>query len=281
MFKFRVLGVAKPLQQREKAGSSAPETDPASLLPSTGAPLPRFGPVYDWAWFPRGARNLFSLPSLILCSAFIGFGGIVREVGIPPWQVIFMVPAIWALPSHLVLVAGIAAGASFLTIAPAVALAAMRMMPMTMALVPEIRVAGTKRWHLLLVSNLVAITAWVHTLQKAQEIPPRGRLPYFTGFALANMLAVTTTAAVVYSVAAVFPPILMAGLYFLTPLYFASTIWNTARFKAEHLALAFGFCFGPLVALVLPQANILLGGLLGGVFAFLAHLTVLKRQRVT
>jgi len=225
-------------------------------------------------------RNIFSLPSLILCSAFVGFGGIVREVGIPFWQVAFMVPAVWALPSHLVLVAGIASGASVVTIAAAVALAAMRMMPMTMALVPEIRVPGTKRWHLLLVSNLVAITAWVHTLQKAPDIPPSGRLPYFTGFALTNMMAVTATALTVFSVAAVFPPILMAGLYFLTPLYFASTIWNTARFRAEHLALVMGFCLGPLVALVLPEANILVAGLLGGAFSFLAHLTVLKQRAV-
>ncbi|MEL6947817.1 MAG: AzlC family ABC transporter permease [Pseudomonadota bacterium] len=243
---------------------------------ASGSAFKRGKGVYDWAWFARGALRVFSLPSLILCTAFIGFAGIVREIGIPFWEVMVMVPLIWALPSHLVLVAGIAAGASVFTIAPAVALAAMRMMPMTMALVPEIRAPGTKRWHLLAVSNLVAITAWVHTLQRAPSIPVAGRLPYFLGFALANVAAVTFTVAIVYTAAAVFPPLLMACLYFLTPLYFASSIWNSARFKAEHVALVLGFGLGPLAAFVVPQANILLAGVVGGVFAFLVHRTLLK-----
>lgn len=228
--------------------------------------------VYDWSWFPRGVANLASLPALILMSAFVGFGGLAREADLPLSHLVFMVPAIWALPSHLVLLAGIAANASLLAIAPAVALAAIRMMPMTMALVPEIRAPGSKRWHMLAVSNMVAITAWVKTLQAAPSIPRRGRLPYFVGFAGTMMCATTIVAAVVHQLAAGFPPMLMAGLYFLTPLYFAASIWNTSRVGAEKLALVLGFVLGPLIFLALPQANILVAGIAGGFAAFAVHL---------
>jgi predicted branched-subunit amino acid permease len=227
--------------------------------------------IYDWSWFPRGMYNLFSLPAVILISAFIGFGGLAREAGLSLWQLIFIVPTIWALPSHLILVAGIVSGAPILAIVAAVALAAIRMLPMTMALIPEIRMPRSPTWHLLVVSNLIAITAWVHTLQRAPEIPREGRLPYFCGFASTMMVATTSAAALVHQLAAGFPPIVMAGLYFLTPLYFACSIWNTARFKAEHVALVVGFCLGPVFFVIVPQANILFAGLVGGLFAFAMH----------
>lgn len=234
--------------------------------------------VYDWSWFPRGMTNLFSLPALILLSAFVGFGGLAREADLPLAQLIFMVPTIWALPSHLVALGGIVSGASLLVIVPAVALAAIRMMPMVMALVPEIRAPGSKRWHMLLVCNMVAITAWVHTLQKAPEIPRPGRLPYFTGFAATMMVSTTTVAAVVHQLAANFPPFVMAGLYFLTPLYFAASIWNTSRVVAEKLALILGFLLGPAFMLVVPEANILIAGVIGGFGAFGVHLLLNKRR---
>lgn len=227
--------------------------------------------VYDWSWFAKGMANLFSIPALILLSAFVGFGGLAREAGVPLFQLVFMVPTIWALPSHLLLVGGIVSGAPLLAIAAAVALAAIRMLPMTMALIPEIRTTRSKNWHLLLVANMIAITAWVHTLQKAPHIPRRGRLPYFAGFAGTMMIATTCVAALVHQLAAAFPPVAMAGLYFLTPMYFAISTWSTARYRAEHLALIFGFCLGPIIFVYLPQANILFAGLIGGVAAYLIH----------
>ncbi len=227
--------------------------------------------VYDWSWFARGMANLFSLPALILVSAFIGFGGLAREAGVPLLQLIFMVPTIWALPSHLLLVGGIASGAPMLAIIAAVALAAIRMLPMTMALIPEIRTPRSKNWHLMLVANMIAITAWVHTLQKAPNIPREGRLPYFAGFAGTMMVTTTFAAALVHQLASAFPPFVMAGLYFLTPMYFAISTWNTARFRAEHLALIFGFCLGPAFYMIVPQANILFAGLVGGLAAYLIH----------
>ena len=142
---------------------------------------------------------------------------------------------------------------------------------MTMALIPEIRAPKSKTWHLLLVSNMVAITAWVHTLQKAPEIPREGRLPYFAGFAGTMMVATTTAASIVHQLAASLPVFAMAGLYFLTPLYFASSIWNTARFRAEHVALVLGFALGPVFAWKFPEANILLAGLVGGIAAYAFH----------
>ncbi len=242
-------------------------------------PLNTASGVYDWSWALRGMRNLFSLPALVLLSAFIGFGGLARNAGLPLWEMIFLIPTIWALPSHLVLLAGIVSGAPLITIALGVTLAAIRMMPMTMALMPEIRAPGTKQWHLLLTSNFVAVTAWVHTLQRAKDIPRRGRLPYFVGFAGTMATATTIAATLVYQLAPALPSIVVAGLYFLTPIYFATATWNTARVKSEHLALVLGFFLGPVAIYYVPSAGILIAGVVGGFSAYGVGRLLAKKGR--
>ena len=235
--------------------------------------------VYDWSWYWKGIAGLLSVPALVLISAFVGFGGLAKEVGIPLSHLIFMVPVIWALPSHLIVVAGIVSGAPWPAIALAVALASIRMLPMTMALIPVIRVPGTKLWHLLAASNMIAVTAWVHTLQRSPDIPKNGRLPYFVGFGGAMMVATTTAASIVHEFSAELPVFVMAALYFLTPIYFATSTWNTARNNAEHIALILGFCLGPVFAISFAQTSILFAGVIGGVVAFAFH-RLSQRNRV-
>ena len=226
--------------------------------------------LYDWSWFRRGVASFATLPAVILVSAYVGFGALARDTGISLAHLIFMIPTVWALPSHLLLISGIAANTSILAIAIAVALASLRMMPMTMALVPEVRVSGSRKWHLLAASNLVAITAWVNLMQHAPDIPRPGRLPYFVGFGLSMVAATMVAASTVHILAGAMPHLLMAALTFLTPLYFATSMWNAARYVAERWAFAAGFCLLPLAMWVAPQAAVLIAGAGGGLLAFAA-----------
>lgn len=201
-------------------------------------------------------------------STFVGFAGLARDAGLSLAHTVFMVPAIWALPSHILVVAGLSAGAGLLATALAVALASIRMMPMTMALMPRLRADHTKQWHLLLVSNLIAITVWVFTLRHVDNIPRAGRVPFFAGAGLVLITGVTTVCAVVHIYAASLPPLMMAALTFLTPLYFAAMIYGNAKLQCERIAMGLGLILGPLFILVLPQANVLAAGLVGGVAAY-------------
>lgn len=261
-------------------GGEMPGSSPAGLPKPNGsesrAPV---GSSYDWSYFKAGAKNLVSIPALILMSVFVGYGGISREAGLTLGQAAFSVPTIWAFPSHLLLVSGIASGASLLATFIAVTLASIRMMPMTMALMPEIRAPHSRWWHLLLVSNFVAITAWVHTLQKAPELPPRGRLPYFAGFAITLALTCTLITAITHLLAAGFPPLVRAGLYFLTPLYFAISIWRTARVRGEYIALFAGFALCPAMTILAPGSEILVSGIVGGAIGYTWHLVATMRGR--
>ena len=227
--------------------------------------------VYDWSYFRKGATNILSIPATVLLSAFIGYGGITREAGLDLGPAAFSVPAIWALPSHLIMVAGIASGASILTIIVGTTLASMRMLPMTMALVPEIRTPRSRTWHLLLACTLVALTAWVHTLNVARTLPVRARLPYYVGFVTTLAACATLVTVVTYLIAGTLPPLLGAGLYFLTPLYFSVSIWATCRRRVEYLAAIIGFFSAPVIAMVWPSLTVLIAGVGGGLLAYLFH----------
>lgn len=226
---------------------------------------------YDWSYAGKGVFNLFSVPAFVLLSMFIGYGSVARDAGMSLSHTAFSVLTIWALPSNLILVAGIASGASVVAIMIAIALASLRMMPMTIALLPEVRAPNTRRWHLYLISCLVAVTAWIHTLQVARDLPVQGRLPYFVGFAGTMLLGATVVSMITWEISGSLPKTALAGLYFLTPIYFAIAIWRSARFRAENLALILGFVLGPVLAVISPQANILLAGLSGGVLAYGFH----------
>src|SRR5689334_3000217 len=97
-------------------------------------------------WFLRGMRAGLTLPGLVLASAFIGFGSLAREEGFSLAEVSFMTLTVWALPAVVVLIGAIKSGATLFGAAFAVALSSVRLMPMVVALVPEMRARGTRRW---------------------------------------------------------------------------------------------------------------------------------------
>ncbi len=233
--------------------------------------LPKPSSTYDWSYVLAGARNLISIPAAVLLSAFVGYGSVTREAGMSLFEAMFSVPLIWALPSVLLLVAGISVGASLITVAVAVALASLRMLPMTMALVPAIRAPRSAKWHLVLASSFTAVTAWVHTLHKSPSLPPEGRLPYFLGFVGILMCCATAITGTVFALAGQFPPLVLAALYFLTPLYFSIMMWRTARDFGEYLALGLGIVLAPLAALVMPEYAILAGGTAAGLIGYGVH----------
>ncbi len=230
-------------------------------------------------WFLKGARGIASLPAIILLSSFVGFAGFAREAGFSLGETMFMVGTIWALPSHLVLVGGVIAGASTLTIIIGVSLASVRLMPMVMAQVPIIRGAKTSRWTLLFLSHFIAITSWVFMRSRYEHIPRDARASFFAGFAITVMVLCTVLVGITHALAGRFPPILAAALFFLTPVYFLTSLWGSSNLLSDKWAMILGLALGPVFHLFWPEVDVLLAGGIGGVAAFvLASLVERRRQ---
>lgn len=220
-------------------------------------------------WYGRGLLRLFTLPALILMGAFTGFAGLARDAGLTIWQVEFMVLTIWALPSKVVLLGAITSGASLAAAFIAVSLSAVRLMPMTMALVPEMRAEKTKGLTLYVLSHFIAVTAWVMSMETFKRVPRQYRTSYFAGIASALMSSNLLIVFLVFEVADSFPPLLDAALVFVTPLYFLCSLWGSARETSAHYAMIAGLALTPVFHMILPEGDILAAGLVGGIVAWL------------
>ena len=225
-------------------------------------------PFRQWPWFLTGMRGIFSAPAFVLMGAFVGFCGFAYESGIPLSQTVFMTAVVWALPAQLVLVGAMLAGASLPAAAIAVTLSSMRLMPMVAAFVPEIRTKSTPTWLLLVLSHFVAVTAWVFTMERLHLVPRDGRLAFFAGFALTLTSANIVLVATLYSVVSYLPALLVGALFFLTPIYFLTSIWSSARSLEVYLALIVGLVLGPVFHSVSVDLGLLYAGLVGGTIAF-------------
>ncbi len=219
-------------------------------------------------WVVAGMRQVISLPAAMLMAAFVGFASYARESGLPLAHVMLMTGFVWALPAKFVLVAAINAGASLLTAFSAVALSSARLLPMVVAMVPEMRTAKSRTWVLLFLSHFVAITAFVVAMARFRDVPRQYRTAFFGGFACTLTASNVVLVALVYTLAPVLPTKLVAVLLFLTPVYFLCSLWGSARERSGQAAMIFGLALGPLFAVVAPGMSILLAGVVGGGLAY-------------
>lgn len=228
-------------------------------------------------WYRRGVAGVVSVPAVILMAAFVGFAGLARESGLSLSEAIFMTGTVWALPSMVVLVGAITAGTALPAAAIAVALSAVRLMPMAVALVPVLRGPQTKRWQLLLLAHFIAVTSWVYAMMKLPELPREARVAFYTGFATTLTLMNMGVTAASYLLIGTLPPLLTAGLFLLTPIYFLLSMWAASKLASDKLAMVLGLILGPIFHVWLPGLDLLWTGLLGGTIAYAA--LRLKRLR--
>ncbi|MEW9835792.1 AzlC family ABC transporter permease [Mesorhizobium marinum] len=223
-------------------------------------------------WYFRGAAKVVSVPGLILCTAHIGFAGLAQEAGITMAQAVFMALFIWALPGMVVLVGAVLSGAGLLAAAFAVALSSVRLTPMVVALVPELRGPRTRRITLYLLAHFIAVTSWVIALETVRSVPRDLRTSYYFGLGSTLVWVNMIVVAVVYLVAQGLPPVVNAGLFLLTPMYFLTSLWGSARERTAHVAMVLGLGLGPLLHLLAPAFDLVGAGLIGGGLAYAVHL---------
>lgn len=222
-------------------------------------------------WFFRGVASAVSIPGLILISAFVGFAGLAREAGITLPQAVFMTGLVWALPAKVVLIGAIMSGASLPAAALAVSLSSVRLTPMVVALMPELRSERGRPIVLYLLSHFVAVTSWVIAMEKVREVPREMRTSWYAGLGGSLVLGNMVVVALVYAVAGSLPPILSAALLLLTPIYFLTSLWGSAREAASHYAMIFGIVLGPVFHLFMPGGDLMAAGFIGGIGAYVLY----------
>jgi len=82
-----------------------------------------------------------------------------------------------------------------------------------------------------------------------------------------NVIVVT----VVYAVADALPSAVSAALLMLTPMYFLTSLWGSARERVGHVAMVLGLVLGPFFHILLPRIDLLATGLVAGTAAYGWH----------
>lgn len=223
-------------------------------------------------------RSAPSTSALVLVFSFLGFGALAHESGVGVVPAAFMSAFIWALPGQVVLVSEVAVGAALWSAAAAVTLTAVRLMPLTVVLMPILRGPRTGKLHQIALAHFCAVTVWVESMRRLPKMPRAERVPYYWGFCI-FLVAINLVATVVgHALAARLGVVLSAGLLFLTPIYFLLSMLVAAGTRMDRLALGFGFALGPVVYLALPGFELILSGLIGGGGAYLVGRLIAARR---
>jgi predicted branched-subunit amino acid permease len=234
-----------------------------------GGATPGGQPASELAAFLRGFSLVFSVPAGLLFAAGLGFGALARDGGFSFAQTAFITAGMFALPNQVVLVDQLARNETLLAAAFAVALAALRLLPMTVAVVPLLK--GRRRRPLLeaIAVHFVAVTPWVESQRHLPGVPAELRLAFYLGLGLAFSQAMLAGAMAGYGLAGTVPAAVSATLLFLTPIYFLLSLKATSRARIDRLAIGIGCALAPVLHVAAPGIDLLATGLLGGTLAFL------------
>jgi predicted branched-subunit amino acid permease len=228
------------------------------------------------AAFIGGMRESASTPALVLGASFLGFGSLCRQ---SDWTLPMSLASTttgWALPGQITLIELYGVGASAAAILLAVWLSGLRLLPMTLSLMPFLRHPGTPRWRYFLAAHFIAITGWANGMQRCPVLPSDQRLPFFIGFGLVLWSFSLIATAGGFFMVEWLPATVGLGLLFLNPVYFLLVFSVDLAQRARALPLILGAIAGPLFHLLSPNWSLLLTGLVAGSASFLLEKPVAR-----
>lgn len=222
----------------------------------------------DWRGaLVHGLSSAWSVPGIILAGSSAGYGALAQDAGVSLLNTVFMMGVFFALPAQVVLTDQIARGASLTAGALAVTLTGIRLLPMTVALMPYLGGRGAPRWRLLLAVHFIAVTAWLEGWRRLPPLPAHLRLAHFIGIGSGMLSATIVGSALGFMLAGAVPRMVAATLLFLTPIYFLLSLMAAATVRSDRLAIALGVTLGPVFYLLVPGFDLLATGVVGGSLA--------------
>jgi predicted branched-subunit amino acid permease len=229
-------------------------------------------PLSPMSAFLAGFRATWtSVFSYVLFGTYLGIGALAHDFGFSVTWAFFSTILVWAGPAQVILISALGAGASHIEVAVAVGLSGVRLLPMVVALLPMIKTPRTRSWTLLLPAHFTAVSMWVEALRLLPKVPRESRIAFCNGLGSGYGVTAISATIVGFHLAAKLPPLLSAGLLFLTPLAFFMSTLRNARLLIDRLALAFGLVLGPFLAYRQVGLDLLWSGIAAGTAAYLAH----------
>ena len=223
---------------------------------------------FDWIAYRRGMRAAVCTGGIVLSASFIGFGALVNASGLAIVDGLLMTTLIWQLPGQVVLTSLMGSGAGLLTAAFAVTLTAVRLMPMVVAILPDMTVPGRPRILYFLIGHFTAATVWLESRRAFPSLETSQRLPFMLGLGSVFMSWMLLMMCAGYYLAGQLAPLLAACLVFLTPAYFLVGLLAAAHDRLDYLSVGLGAALFGAFHVLVPEFDLVLAGVIGGTIAF-------------
>jgi predicted branched-subunit amino acid permease len=220
------------------------------------------------AFFAGVAAAWRSVLAYVLIGTYVGIAALAHDFGFSLWWVVASTLLVWAGPAQVILISALGAGATPVETALAVGLSSARLLPMVVSLLPLIKTPQTRGRDLVLPAHLTAISMWIESLRLLPGWPRATRIPFANGLGVGFMLAAQAGTVIGFYLAAALPPILTAGLLFLTPMSFLISTTRNCRLVSDWLALALGIVLGPVLAAWDVGLDLLWTGIVAGTVAY-------------
>jgi predicted branched-subunit amino acid permease len=223
------------------------------------------------AFFGGVKSALTSVFFLVLLGTYVGLGALANDFGFTSWWLAASTIVVWAAPAQVILVSALGTGASMVEAAIAVTLSAIRLFPMVVALLPLLRAEGTRTRDLLLPAHFTSVSMWVESLRLLPSLPHAQRAAFCNGLSVGYMGTAVAAGFLGFYLAAGLPPLLAAGLLFLTPMSFLCSTARSARQMLDRVALALGFAVEPVLTHIHADLDLMWTGIIAGTLAYVAH----------
>ncbi|BBM88453.1 hypothetical protein COTS27_00132 [Spirochaetota bacterium] len=234
---------------------------------------------------------IIATSALGLASIFFFYGTQANLSGMSLLETFLAATIVYAVPAQLILADQAIIRGSVLSIFIAVLLVNMRLLPMTMAVIPKIK----SRFMPLNIINahFIALTTWLGFLQLDPELdnyPVINKAHFYFGLGVSLWTIAWIMAVLGYLSQGVVSTEVQLAFVYANPLYFLLLILGQTRNKQNFLPIILGGLLLPFLALLSLQWSVILSGLIGGTVAFFintyrtkqntdAHHTHLKQRK--
>ncbi|MFZ9038159.1 MAG: AzlC family ABC transporter permease [Gammaproteobacteria bacterium] len=215
----------------------------------------------------KAMLDALSLPAFILLFTMMGFGSLARGAGFGADMAALATLFIWGLPGQLAMVELTVTGQGIVAIVFACSLANARFLPMVVSFVPAMSRGRSSLPGMMLDAQLLSINSWAVCLREFPQIEPEFRHRYYLTFASSILAAAVAGTLLGYHGAVLLPGVLVLGLIFVSPLFFALVL-SAVPGRAERFSMILGCATIPLAHYLFPSVDLLITGVVGGSLGF-------------
>ena len=198
---------------------------------------------------------------------FFAYGTQTRVAGFSFLEHFLSTSIFYALPAMLALVEGTMRQADVISIALAVFFINIRLLPMTMSVIPTIR--SKAEWKNILSVHFVAMTTWITYLKWHLDVEEKRRVGFYFILAIILWTAANFMGVMGYFIAGLVGQKLLTALIFSNPLYFLCLLLEQTKKRNIFWAILLGCTLMPISYYFLPDVAVLTTGLVGGTLSFL------------